>query len=470
MSHAEFDLILLGASGFVGALTARYLAEAVPTDAPGLRVALAGRSDDRVREVAQGLPGEAAHWPILTVDVTDADQVRALVGRTRALATTVGPYLVRGLPLVQACAEAGVHYADLTGETLFVHRSISLADSAARRTGARIVHSCGFDAVPSDLGLWLAAQRARSHRIAQFGAAAGPRATSALVEAELHVRAAKGGFSGGTIDSMRQQVIEAGKSASARAVLADRYALTGGSSTGGSVAAATDSSVADRSTTDRSTTGREDRPGLDSRRYAGGVRHHRDTGRWSTPFVMGGFNGSLIHRSNALLTAAGRGYGTPLAYREVMDTGRGARGALIAAGASVGLGGLAAAMSFGPTRALVGTVLPRPGTGPSDRALDGGMFRMRLHAVSVTGDRYAVEIGADLDPGYRGTAVMLGQSALALVAGEGPDEGGVTGGGVLTPASAFGGALVRRLRAAGFTFEAHQVEADDQHESPGSHA
>ena len=146
----EFDLVLLGASGFVGRLTARYLAEHAPA---GLRVALAGRSVDRLISVRSALPGAASIWPVLTVDTLDVAAVTDLAGRTRAVASTVGPYLRYGLPLVEACAAAGTHYADLTGETLFVRRSIDAAHETARASGARIVHSCGFDSVPSDLGV-----------------------------------------------------------------------------------------------------------------------------------------------------------------------------------------------------------------------------------------------------------------------------------------------------------------------------
>lgn len=153
----ELDLVLVGATGFVGRLTARHLLDHAPD---GLRIGLAGRSPERLARIRSELGSAASGWPLITVDVTDPAQAAALASRARVVVSTVGPYLRYGLALVQACAEAGTDYADLTGETLFVRRSIDSADERARASGARIVHSCGFDSVPSDLGVGLNAVQA----------------------------------------------------------------------------------------------------------------------------------------------------------------------------------------------------------------------------------------------------------------------------------------------------------------------
>lgn len=428
------DIVLVGVTGFVGRLTAEYLAR---NAREGVRVALAGRSSSKVAEVRATLPGAAHEWPIITLDLTDEDQVDQVVASTRVVISTAGPYLRVGLPLVRACARAGVHYTDLTGEVLFVYRSIEQADSDARRTGARIVHSCGFDSIPSDLGMWLTAAQSRAD--GQGG----------ITAAQLHVRAVKGGLSGGTVDSMRQLFIEAAGSAGARRILADPHALT-------------------------------DTPGprsndvsapLDPQawRLPGGIRRSGSTGTWSAPFVMAGINTATVQRSNALLTARGAesAYGLDLRYHEVMDTGRGLRGALNASGITAGIGLVGAGLSFGPTRAVLDRVLPKPGDGPSADAMASGLFKVRIEARTETGARYETDVAADLDPGYRGTAVMLAQSALALAAGEGDD----TTGGVLTPAAAFGGVLVDRLRDADFTLTSTQVRgATGGNSSAGSDA
>ncbi len=398
----EFDLVLLGASGFVGRLTASYLAEHAPA---GLRVALAGRSVDRLVSVRSALPGAASVWPVITVDTLDVAAVTELAGRTKVVASTVGPYLRYGLPLVEACAAAGTHYADLTGETLFVRRSIDAAHESARASGARIVHSCGFDSVPSDLGVGLAAAQAAADGAGE------------LTGAVLHVRSLRGGISGGTIDSLRQQLIESDQDPEARRLAGDERALV------------------DDVSGQRYGSSDGDRSGWPVARD--------DTGTWQAPFVMGGYNGQIVHRSNAL---ADWPYGREFTYSEVVDTGRGPVGAVTAGAITVGLGALMAGMANKTTRSLLDRVLPAPGQGPDERRRQAGRFRIEVRADTVSGARYRTTVAADHDPGYDGTAVMLGESALALAQGE--DLGAA---GVVTPMVALGGCLPQRLRDQGFT-------------------
>lgn len=412
---ADLDLVLVGATGYVGRLTAAHLAGAAPQ---GCRIALAGRSVSRLAQVRSSLGDRARDWPLLRLDLTDVGAVAELCGRARVVATTVGPYAVHGMPLVRACAAAGTDYADVTGEVLFVHRSVAECHDAAQASGARIVHSCGFDSVPSDLGVLLCAQAAEAGRAGQ------------LTSTVLHVRTLRGGVSGGTIDSMRRQVIAARRDPVARRVLADPYSLLGAGGTGGADGAY----------------GAERPP---YRQWLRVVPVGRDDGTWHGPFVMASYNTRLVLRSGALL-----GYGDQLRYREVLDTGRGVRGGLIAAGVAAGLMGFGAVMAFGPTRALADRWLPKPGEGPSQRRRSAGRFAVQVDASTATGAQYRTTVAADLDPGYDGTAVMLGQSALALAAGE-----GIRGGGVLTPASALGVDLVRRLWDHDFTLETALVSA-----------
>ncbi|MGL5819613.1 MAG: saccharopine dehydrogenase NADP-binding domain-containing protein, partial [Phycicoccus sp.] len=154
----EYDIVLVGATGFVGRLTARHLAEHAPS---GVRVALAGRSRARLDALVATLPGAASAWPVLVVDTLDDTAVAELAARTRVVATTVGPYAKYGVALAAACASSGTHYCDLTGEVLFVHDSVARNHEVARESGARIVHACGFDSVPSDLGVLLTVEAAR---------------------------------------------------------------------------------------------------------------------------------------------------------------------------------------------------------------------------------------------------------------------------------------------------------------------
>ena len=389
-----YDLVLLGATGFVGRLTASHLARYAP---PGLRVALAGRSRQRLESLRTELGARAASWPLVVVDVSEAATVYDLTRSTRVLLTTVGPYLHRGLPVVRACASTGTSYADLTGETLFVRRSIDAAHAKARASGARIVHACGFDSVPSDLGVGLTAARA-----AADGA-------GSLTDTVLHVRSIRGGVSGGTIDSLRQNLAEIAVDRQARALVGRTDALL-------------------------------DEPSRHGRRPVRRRTVDRDplTGGWQTPFLLGAFNRQIVLRSNALTAGA---YGPDFRYREVLDVGRGPLGVARAAAVAGGSAALGAGMWFGPSRAVLDRVLPAPGSGPSERTLERGRFRVEVVAGTTSGARYATTVGADLDPGYSGTAVMLAESGLSQALDDLPDVAGV-----LTPMVALGESLAVRLR------------------------
>ena len=419
----EFDIVLFGATGFVGRLTARHLAAEA---APRLRIALAGRSLTRLQQLAGGLEGPARDWPLIQLDATDERAVADLAARARVVATTVGPYVRFGGPLAAACAEAGTDYCDLTGEVLFVHRSIAANHETARRTGARIVHACGFDSVPSDLGVLLTAEAARAD-----GAGLG--------RTHLAVRSMKGGFSGGTVDSARLQVDELKEDAGARRIVGDPWALAdgprptrtpnGAGGTGGTAS------------------GRPSFPAgvLDRLVKASPVRRDADNGHFTGPFVMAMFNTRVVARSASLL-----GYGDGFRYVEYSDYGAGPAGAVTAGVTSVALGVGLAGLAFPPTRALLDRVLPRPGEGPSEEVQASGRFRMEVTGEATDGARYRTTVAAPYDPGYGGTAVMFGQAALALVEDRDrlPDAAGV-----LTPATAIGVPLVDRLRAQRFTIE-----------------
>jgi short subunit dehydrogenase-like uncharacterized protein len=421
-SAREFDIVLFGATGFVGRLTARHLAAEAD---PALRIALAGRSLTRLQDVARDLGGAASQWPLVVVDATDEAAVTDLAARARVVVTTVGPYVKYGAALAAACAEAGTHYCDLTGEVLFVHRSIAANSEAARRTGARIIHACGFDSIPSDLGVWLTAQAARAD-----GAELG--------RTHLAVRTMKGGFSGGTIDSARTQVDELKTDKAARRVVGDPWSLAEGGRpprpAGGTASAGKRAGLGGL---------------VDTLAKVSPVKRDADNGHFTGPFVMAAFNTRIVARSASLL-----GYGDGFRYVEYSDYGAGPSGALTAGGVSVALGAGLAGFAFGPTRALLDRLLPKPGEGPSEDAQARGRFRMEVTAEATNGARYRTTVAAPYDPGYSGTAVMLGQAALALVedVADLPDAAGV-----LTPASALGAPLVERLRAHRFTLKTERL-------------
>lgn len=392
----DHDLVLFGATGFVGRLTAAYLARSASS---GARIALAGRSLDKLTALRADLPPAAADWPLLVADGGDRASLDALAGSTTAVATTVGPYLRYGLPLVEACAASGTHYADLTGEVPFVRASADRVHTRARATGARITHACGFDSVPSDLAALLTAEAARADG-------------STLTGTTLVLVSARGGVSGGTVESMRVLVDEARSDPAQRALLADPYALS----------PARDAEPDLGRESDVHVVGRVD-------------------GRWTGLFVMAPYNARIVRRSNALQDWA---YGRQFRYREVMSFGRGPLGPVLAAGTSAGVAGLGVGMALPPTRALLDRVLPSPGEGPSERTRERGHFRTETTGTSVDGARYRTTVAMKGDPGYAATAVMLGEAGLSLALDDLPGLGGV-----LTPATAMGHLLVDRLRAAG---------------------
>jgi short subunit dehydrogenase-like uncharacterized protein len=400
----DHDVVVFGASGFVGRLVAEHLAHHAP---PGARVALAGRSRSAVERVRDGLPAGARDWPVLTADASDPRSLTAMAGAARVVVSTVGPYLRHGLPVVEACARAGTHYADLTGEVPFVREAIDRYDAVARASGARLVHGCGYDSVPSDLALLTLHRRVEAD-------GAGPLARALLVAR------AQGGVSGGTIASVRAIAELAARDASARRLLADPFALS-----------------PDR-TAEPTTRQPPDSPGPG----------RLSDGRWVTSFPMASVNSRVVRRSNAL---QGWAYGRDLRYGEVLSTGSGARGAAKAVGVAAGLGVGFAVLALPPTRLLLDRLLPDPGTGPDEETRRSGWFRMEVRATTATGRRYRAVAAGPGDPGYAATAVMVGESALALALDGDrlPDRAGS-----LTPATGIGDVLVDRLRAAGHTYDA----------------
>jgi short subunit dehydrogenase-like uncharacterized protein len=399
------DVVVFGASGFVGRLIAGHLAEHAPAEA---RIGLAGRSEERLAAVRATLGPRAAEWPLVVADSADPASLAAMAGGTRVVATTVGPYQHHGLPLVDACIEAGTDYTDLTGEVLFVHESMERHERAAEH-GVRIVHSCGFDSIPSDLGVLLLHEAARADDAGELGATT------------LVVTAMKGGLSGGTFASMKGQVDDMKTSGAARKLVGDPYALC------------------------------PDRAAEPDGRDEGdlrGVARDDELGQWIAPFVMAPYNTRIVRRSNALQDWA---YGRGFRYSEVAGVGTGPLAPVKGAGLAGGLLALAGGLAVKPSRMLLERVLPHPGEGPSEATRAAGRFRIEIHTTTSTGARYVARVAAEGDPGYAATAVMMGESALCLALDR---EKLPQRAGVLTPATAIGTALVDRLRAAGMTFEA----------------
>ena len=389
----EFDLVLLGATGFTGQLVAKYLAS------HRMKWALVGRNADKLAGVAKELGGNV---PVIVADALDAKACAALAARTKVVCTTVGPYAKYGSEVVAACAAAGTHYCDLTGEVHWMRAMIDAHHETAVKSGARIVHTCGFDSIPSDLGTWATQQEF----IARHGH---PASSVTALYGET-----SGGFSGGTAASAFG-LAEAMKDPAVRRVLGNPYGLD----------------------PDPHAT----RPPAPDDKLP---RWDSEVGTFTVPFVMSATNSRVVRRGHAL---AGLPWGDDFVYREVMTTPRSPKGLVMAAGITAGLGGLALALRSPRLRAELEKRAPKSGEGPSEEQRKRGHWT--VHFVATRGSERLDYTVADPhgDPGYASTSKMLGESAMCLAFDPLASQGGVQ-----TPATAMGGALVNRLRAAGLEF------------------
>ncbi len=405
----EFDVIVWGASGFTGRLTAEYLLRHYGTTG-ALRWAIAGRNAAKLEATRSGLSREtgidASALPILVGDGEDADFLAALTRRSRVLCTTVGPYAIYGSKLVAACASHGTDYCDLTGEVHWMQRMIEAHQAAAVASGARIVFSCGFDCIPADLGAFFLQREMRA------------RHAVACSRIQFRVAGFSGGASGGTVASMLQMLEEAECDPSLMAVMNDPYALNPkGERTG------------------------PDEPERNTPRFDDDFR------QWTAPFMMAGIDTKVVRRSNALL---GYAYGKGFRYDEAVLMGSGPLGFAKAAMTSAGTRAVMGAMAIGRVRRAVSGRLPQPGDGPSKAKREAGYFDIQVRGEHPSDATKTLRgrIRGDRDPGYGSTSKMLGESAVCLA----QDALPVTGG-CWTPASAMGDALLARLAEnAGVTF------------------
>ncbi|MEM9220450.1 MAG: saccharopine dehydrogenase NADP-binding domain-containing protein [Cyanobacteria bacterium P01_F01_bin.150] len=401
-----YDVIVFGATGFVGQILCRYLIDHLATQ-DSVTWALAGRSQQKLEQLKSELGPQAEHLPIVTADVTNASSLQNLCAQTRVVISTVGPYALYGEPLVKTCVETGTDYCDLTGEFQWIRRMIKTYATAAKESGARIVHCCGFDSVPSDLGVYYLQQQAQQ----RFG--------QPCQRVKMRVKAALGGVSGGTISSGINIVKEAMTNPELQANRLNPYSLCEGFS------------YPDRQQSTLIP-----------------VQYDNDFQCWATSFVMAEVNARIVFRSNALLEDA---YGRDFDYDEGVLTAKGIPGWTVAQGLDLGLKGFGLAAALPPTRwALESWIVPSPGEGPSPEQQAQGFYDLRFLGKTASGDTVQVKVTGDRDPGYGSTAKILGQAGLCLA----HDIPTAVEGGFWTPAALFKDALIKRLTAhAGLTFE-----------------
>ncbi len=415
----SYAVVLYGATSFVGQITAHYLAKFLgdskesPNGEP-VTWAIAGRDEDKLKKLQSELQGSSSKdassdkVDIIIANSNEPDSLDAMAKQAQVIISTVGPYLKYGEPLIKACTDNGTDYVDLTGEAIFIKDMMDKYQDNAKQSGARIVNSCGFDSIPSDLGVYFTQQQAES----KFDAA--------CQTINMRVKAAKGGLSGGTIDSMATIFAEVGKDKKRRSQLANPYLLNDDSNA---------PSVRQTNV---------NKPEYDS-----------EHGRWMAPFVMATINTRIVHRTNQLRDYE---YGRDFKYDEAMWMQDGVKGQLMSYGMSAGLLGFATAMTFKTSREFLSKhVLTKAGEGPSKSQQENGYFDIRFFGETANNEHISTKVTGDKDPGYGSTSRMLAQSALCLAQDISKDD---VAGGFWTPASAMGDKLITRLEEhSGLSFE-----------------
>jgi short subunit dehydrogenase-like uncharacterized protein len=401
----DLDIVVYGATGFTGTLVTEYLLRQYGIG-KDVRWAIAGRSASKLADIKKHLGDSAVDLEAIVADSSDESALASLAARTRVVLTTVGPYALYGSKLVAACVNAGTDYCDLAGEVQWIRKMIDTYHERACETGARIVHCCGFDSVPMDMGVWFLQDAAHQNHGAY------------CKKISLYVKATKGAASGGTLASMINIIEEAKADRNIARMMANPYALNPEGQ-------------------------REGPDGSDQKKAI----YDDAVNSWTAPFVMAGVNTRVVRRSHAL---AGFPYGKDFQYRESLVTGKGIGGRTKATLVTLGLGALVVGIAFAPTRKLLQRfLLPQPGEGPDRELQREGFFNLMQIGELPDGTVMRTRITGDQDPGYGSTSKMLSEAAVCLAKDELEVEGGLW-----TPATALGGKYLARLREnAGLTFE-----------------
>ncbi len=387
MSSREFGVVVYGATGYTGRLVCEYLNKQYGVNGD-VKWAMAGRSEEKLKQVRDemGIPKDV---PFVIADAGNPESVKAMVESTQVVLTTVGPYQKYGSDLVRVCSETGTDYVDLCGEPAWMHEMIAAHGETAKASGARIVFSCGFDSVPFDLGVHFLQNAA----IEKLG--------KPLSRIKGRVRAMKGTFSGGTLESFRLTMKAAVKNPELIKVLTNPFSLS------------------------ESFNGPKQPSGM-------APIFDEDLNSWSAPFVMATINTKNIHRSNLLLSHQ---YGDNFVYDEMMLTGPGDKGE-------------AMAKAVAEDKSMANDPM-QPGEGPSKEERETGFYDVLFAGSNDSGERLMASVKGDKDPGYGSTCKMISESAICLL-----KNLDAASGGIWTPASALGDLLIDRLQEnAGLTFQ-----------------
>jgi short subunit dehydrogenase-like uncharacterized protein len=399
----QFDLILYGATGFVGQQAIAYLAQRADANT---RWAIAGRSQAKLEAVRAAVAKRhagAQDIPILVADAQDEKALSKLAASTRVVLSCAGPYALYGSKLVAACVAQQTHYADITGETPWVRQMIDLHHDQALANGTRIVPGCGFDSVPSDLGVYLLIREMKK------------RHGQDCVRIKSAFTLGGGGLNGGTLASV-MNMIESGQ----QKMLNDPFLLN----PAGSIPA-------------------DKKPHRDPL----GTHWDEDFKAWLGLFVMGPVNTRVVRRSLALR-------GQEAVYQEYLRFGRSLVAGAVAASFGVGSKISMGLMAISPLRKAAQKLIAQPGEGPSEASMARGFFKIELIGESAQGNKLRAVIGDSLDAGNGATVKTMCESALALA----EDESRLPkAAGVITPSVALGDVLAKRLADAGMRVDVSEA-------------
>ncbi|MBL30583.1 MAG: saccharopine dehydrogenase [Flavobacteriaceae bacterium] len=399
-SRKEFDIIIWGASGFTGRLVVTHLFKnyGVNND---LKWAMAGRNKKKLKQVRFSAADNSV--PIIIADSNDEVSLKEMIIRTKVICTTVGPYATYGDKLVSLCVNQGTDYCDLSGEVQWMRKMIDQYHEIAKNNGVKIVHTCGFDSIPSDMGVYFTQRELQ----AQMGQPAN--------KIEMRVAGISGGISGGTYASLTKVMEQAYFDKEVYKVLANPYGLNPKGKIEGN-----------------------DTRDLNS------IIYDDVSKSWIGPFVMAGINTKVVRRSNAL---SGYVYGKDFRYDEATICGKGLKGRIKGYLMAIPLLIMTAKpKSF--LKKIIDKILPKPGEGPKKEKREKGFYNLKFYATLKDGSRVLVKVTGDMDPGYGSTSKMLGEAAVCLA-----KDNLSNISGVLTPSIAMGDFLLKRLEnRSGLTF------------------
>ena len=394
-NNREYDIIIWGASGFTGRLVAEYLYKNY--NAKDLNWAIAGRDELKLSSIREKFLDNTI--PIVLGDSFDEKSLNEMTRTTKVVCSTVGPYAKYGSLLVKSCVNNKTHYCDLAGEAQWIRKMIDLHHEEAKNNEVKIVNSCGFDSIPSDMGVYFIYKNILKKNLS----------------IKMRVTGAKGGYSGGTYASMQNIIKEASINKEIRRNLTNPYGLN---------------PIGEQSGMDKSD--------LRSVIYDSKIK------TWISPFLMAGINTKIVRRSNAL---SNYNYGKEFKYDEAVMAGSGFKGRLNGIILSIPLIFLAAKPGSLFNK-IFNFFSPKPGEGPNKKERESGYFNLRFFVFQEKSDTAIFKVTGDRDPGYGSTSKMLAESAICLAKDNLDNKFGV-----LTPSYAMGDHILNRLISkAGLSF------------------